>query len=86
MKKKRILPIIMLMCSVLLCASNHNRKSMKNEYAEKDGEKEYAESMDREADTDSQIEEGCNLPNKCKAKSRSGRRLQRNDGVSIGVI
>ena len=29
---------------------------MKNEYAEKDGEKEYAESTDREADTDRQIE------------------------------
>ena len=62
MKKKRILPIIMLMCSVLLCACNHNRKSMKNEYAEKDGEKEYAESTYREADTDRQIEKGYNLP------------------------
>lgn len=48
MKKKRILPIIMLMCSVLLCACNHNRKSMKNEYTEKDGEKEHAESTDRQ--------------------------------------
>ena len=56
MKKKRILPIIMLMCSVLLCACNHNRKSMKSEFAEKDGEKEYAESTDR------QIEKGYNLP------------------------
>ncbi len=36
MKKKRVLPIIMLMCIVLLCACNHNRKSMKNEYVEKD--------------------------------------------------
>ena len=52
MKKKRILPIIMLMCIVLLCACNHNRKSMKNEYAEQAGEKEYAESTDREARTD----------------------------------
>ncbi len=56
MKKKRILPIIMLMCSVLLCACNHNRKSMKSEFAEKDGEKEYAESTDR------QIEKGYDLP------------------------
>lgn len=56
MKKKRILPIIMLMCSVLLCACNHNRKSMKSEFAEKDGEKEYAESTDR------QIEKDYNLP------------------------
>ena len=62
MKKKRILPIIMLMCSVLLCACNHNRKSMKNEYAEKDDEKEHAESIDRKADTDRQIEKGYNLP------------------------
>ena len=62
MKKKRILPIIMLMCSVLLCACNHNRKSMKNEYAEKDGEKEYAESTDREADTDRQIETPSGYP------------------------
>ena len=49
MKKKRILPIVMLMCIVLLCVCNHNRKSMKNEYAEQAGEKEYAESTDREA-------------------------------------
>ena len=62
MKKKRILPIIMLMCIVLLCACNYNRKSMKNEYVEKDGEKEYAENTDREADTDRQIEKGYNLP------------------------
>ena len=62
MKKKRGLPIIMLMCIVLLCACNHNRKSMKNEYAEKDGEKEYAENTDREADTDRQIEKGYDLP------------------------
>lgn len=46
----------MLMCSVLLCACNHNRKSMKSEFAEKDGEKEYAESTDR------QIEKGYDLP------------------------
>ena len=62
MKKKRVLPIIMLMCIVLLCACNHNRKSMKNEYVEKDGEKEYAENTDREADTDRQIEKGYDLP------------------------
>ena len=62
MKKKRILPIIMLMCIVLLCACNHNRKSMRNEYAEQAGEKEYAESTDREAGTDRQIEKGYNLP------------------------
>ena len=62
MKKKRVLPIIMLMCIVLLCACNYNRKSMKNEYVEKDGEKEYAENTDREADTDRQIEKGYDLP------------------------
>ena len=62
MKKKRILPIIMLMCIVLLCACNHNRKSMKNEYAEQVGEKEYAENTDRDADTDRQIEKGYDLP------------------------
>ena len=62
MKKKRILPIVMLMCIVLLCVCNHNRKSMKNEYVEKDGEKEYAENTDREADTDRQIEKGYDLP------------------------
>ena len=56
MKKKRVLPIIMLMCIVLLCACNYNRKSMKNEYVEKDGEKEYAENTDREADTDRQAD------------------------------
>ena len=61
MKKKRILPIIMLMCIVLLCACNHNRKSMKNEYAEQVGEKEYAENTDRDADTDRQIEKGYDL-------------------------
>ena len=61
MKKKRVLPIIMLMCIVLLCACNYNRKSMKNEYVEKDGEKEYAENTDREADTDRQIEKGYDL-------------------------
>ena len=62
MKKKRVLPIIMLMCIVLLCACNYNRKSMKNEYVEKDGEKEYAENTDRETDTDRQIEKGYDLP------------------------
>lgn len=62
MKKKRGLPIIMLMCIVLLCACNHNRKSMKNEYAEQAGEKEYAENTDGEADTDRQIEKGYDLP------------------------
>ena len=35
---------------------------MKNEYVEKDGEKEYAENTDREADTDRQIEKGYDLP------------------------
>ena len=62
MKKKRILPIVMLMCIVLLCACNHNRKSMKNEYAEQAGEKEYAESTDREAGTDRQIETPSGYP------------------------
>lgn len=62
MKKKRILPIIMLMGGVLLCACNHNRKSMENEYAEQAGEKEDTESTDREAGIDRQIEKGYNLP------------------------
>ena len=35
---------------------------MKNEYVEKDGEKEYAENTDREAETDRQIEKGYDLP------------------------
>ena len=35
---------------------------MKNEYVEKDGEKEYAENTDKEADTDRQIEKGYDLP------------------------
>ena len=56
MKKKRILPITMLMCIVLLCACNSNRKSMKNEYVEQAREKEFAESTDRDAGADSQIE------------------------------
>ena len=62
MKKKRILPIIILMCAVLLCACNNHRKSTKNEYAEQAGAKEYAESADRETDTDRQIEKGYDLP------------------------
>ena len=62
MKKKRILPIIMLMCSVLSCACNNNRKSIKNEYAEQVGEKEYAESTEREAGTDRKIETPSGYP------------------------
>jgi hypothetical protein len=61
-KKKIILPVPMLLCVTLLGACNHNRKSMKNEYAEQAGEKEYAESTDREAGVDRQIEKGYNLP------------------------
>ena len=47
MKKKSILLMITLVCSILSCACNKNWKSMKNEYAER---------TDREADTDSQKE------------------------------
>ena len=65
MKKRSTFPIIMLMCSILLCACNNNGKSMKTEYADKTGEneqKEYAESTDGEANTDRQIEKGYDLP------------------------
>lgn len=62
MKKKRILPIIMLMCSILLCACSNNRRSIKNEYADKAREKEYEESSEGETDAGSQIEKGYNLP------------------------
>ena len=47
MDKRSIFPIIILMCSILLCACNNNGKSMKPEYADQTGEneqKEYAES------------------------------------------
>lgn len=47
MKKKSILLMITLVCSILSCACNKNWKSMKHEYAER---------TDREADTDSQKE------------------------------
>lgn len=80
MKKKRVLPIIMLMCIVLLCACNYNRKSMKNEYVEKDGEKEYAENTDREADTDRQIEKGYDLPIDARQKCIL---TWKNTGISI---
>ena len=65
MKKRNTLLIIMLMCSVLLCACNNNGESMENECAKKNGEneqEEYAERTDRAADADSQIEKGYDLP------------------------
>ena len=62
MKKRSILLIIMLMCGILLCVCNNSKKSMKNEYADKAREKEYAESTDGEADTGNQIEKGYDLP------------------------
>ena len=63
------------MRSILLCACNHNRKSMKNEYAEQAGEKEYAESTDREADADRQIEKGCNLPIDARQRAEDCKKM-----------
>ena len=65
MKKRSIFPIIILMCSILLCACNNNGKSMKTEYADKTGEneqEEYTESTDGEANTDRQIETPSGYP------------------------
>ena len=84
MKKKRILPIVMLMCIVLLCACNYNRKSMKNEYVEKDGEKEYAENTDREADTDRQIEKGYDLPIDARQRAEAEEDSKEMMGIPKG--
>ena len=84
MKKKRVLPIIMLMCIVLLCACNYNRKSMKNEYVEKDGEKEYAENTDREADTDRQIEKGYDLPIDARQRAEAEEDCKEMMGIPKG--
>ena len=65
MKKRSILPSIILMCSILLFVCNNNGESMKIKYAHKTGEneqKEYVESTDGKADTDRKIEKGYDLP------------------------
>ncbi len=65
MKKKSILPIIMVMSGILLCACNNNGESMKTEYADKTGEKEHGVPYDSkdlpiDACQRAQAEEDCN--------------------------
>ena len=54
MKKTSTFSIVILVCGILLCACNNNRKNIKKNYIEKTGEqeqKEYAENTCREAET-----------------------------------
>ncbi|MCI9417646.1 MAG: hypothetical protein HFI82_09615 [Eubacterium sp.] len=66
MKKTSIFSIVILVCGILLCACNNNRKNIKKNYVEKTGEqkqKEYAENTCREADTiGNKKENGYKLP------------------------
>lgn len=65
MKKRNILPIVILMCSVLFCACSNSGESMKTTNADKNEEnrnKENAESTDEEADTNKKVDNGYDLP------------------------